>query len=82
MNAVMVPDGVDEAQVRIHLLERFSLEIGSGLGPLKGKIWRIGLMGESASERHVMLCLAALGDALAAQGRNVSARDALKAAAR
>ncbi len=81
LNTVRVPEGVDEAQVRVHLLERFALEIGAGLGPLKGKVWRIGLMGASASERHVMLCLSALGDALAAQGRNVSARDALKAAA-
>ena len=81
LNTVRVPDGVDEALVRSHLLERFSLEIGAGLGPLKGKVWRIGLMGVSASERHVMLCLAAMGDALAAQGRNVSVRDALKAAA-
>jgi len=82
LNTVIVPEGIDEAKVRGHLLERFSLEIGAGLGPLKGKVWRIGLMGSSATERHVMLCLAALGDALAAQGSNVSVRDALKAAAR
>jgi alanine-glyoxylate transaminase/serine-glyoxylate transaminase/serine-pyruvate transaminase len=82
LNTVIVPEGVDESKVRSHLLERFSLEIGAGLGPLKGKVWRIGLMGSSATERHVMLCLAALGDALAAQGSNVSVRDALKAAAR
>ena len=81
LNTVIVPEGIDEAKVRAHLLERFSLEIGAGLGPLKGKVWRIGLMGSSATERHVMLCLAALGDALAAQGSNVSVRDALKAAA-
>jgi alanine-glyoxylate transaminase/serine-glyoxylate transaminase/serine-pyruvate transaminase len=82
LNTVIVPEGIDEARVRGHLLERFSLEIGAGLGPLKGKVWRIGLMGASATERHVMLCLAALGDALAEQGSNVSVRDALKAAAR
>jgi alanine-glyoxylate transaminase/serine-glyoxylate transaminase/serine-pyruvate transaminase len=82
LNTVVVPEGIDEAKVRGHLLEKFSLEIGAGLGPLKGKVWRIGLMGASASERHVMLCLAALGDALAAQGSNISVRDALKAAAR
>jgi alanine-glyoxylate transaminase/serine-glyoxylate transaminase/serine-pyruvate transaminase len=81
LNTVVVPQGVDEAAVRRHLLERFSLEIGAGLGPLQGKVWRIGLMGASASERHVTLCLSALGDALAAQGRNVSVRDALQAAA-
>ena len=82
LNTVVVPEGVDEARLRAHLLDRFSLEIGAGLGPLKGKVWRIGLMGASATERHVMLCLAAMGDALAAQGRNVSVRDALRAAAR
>ncbi len=82
LNTVKVPEGIDEAAVRAHLLQRFSLEIGAGLGPLKGKVWRIGLMGASATERHVMLCLAALGDALAAQGSNVSVRDALKAAGR
>jgi len=80
LNTVVVPEGVDEARVRAHLLERFSLEIGAGLGPLKGKVWRIGLMGASASETNVMLCLSALGDALSAQGRNISVRDALKAA--
>jgi len=82
LNTVKVPEGIDEARVRAHLLERFSLEIGAGLGPLKGKVWRIGLMGASATERHVMICLAAMGDALAAQGSNVSVRDALKAATR
>src|SRR6202000_1745114 len=66
LNAVRVPDGVDEAAVRIHMLERFGVEIGAGLGPLKGKIWRIGLMGASATPRHVRTCLTALGDALVA----------------
>ena len=81
LNAVSVPQGVDEAAVRAHLLDRFGLEIGAGLGPLKGKVWRIGLMGASATPRHVRLCLTALGDALAAQGRNqVSIQAALDAA--
>ncbi len=68
LNAVLVPDGVDEAAVRTHVLDAWSLEIGAGLGPLKGKVWRIGLMGASASPWHVRLCLNALADALAAQG--------------
>ena len=68
LNTVRVPDGVDEAAVRAHVLENWSLEIGAGLGPLKGKVWRIGLMGASASPWHVRLCLNALADALAAQG--------------
>jgi len=72
LNAVKIPEGVDEARVRLHMLERFGLEIGAGLGPLKGKIWRVGLMGSSATPRHVRLCLTAFGDALAAQGRNAA----------
>ena len=70
LNAVVVPDGVDEAQVRSRMLERFGVEIGAGLGPLKGKVWRIGVMGASASPRHIRACLTALADALAVQGRN------------
>lgn len=80
LNAVKVPDGVDEAAVRAQLLERWGLEIGAGLGPLKGQVWRIGLMGASATPRHVRLCLTALCDALAAEGRPVD-RDAVLAAA-
>lgn len=66
LNAVTVPDGVDEAGVRAQLLERHNLEIGAGLGPMAGKIWRIGLMGQSCTERHVKLCLGALEEALKA----------------
>ena len=64
LNTVRVPDGVDEASVRAGLLETYSLEIGAGLGPLAGKVWRIGLMGQSANRRNVMLCLTALEEAL------------------
>lgn len=80
LNAVIVPDGVDEAAVRAHVLKRWDLEIGAGLGPLKGKVWRIGLMGASATPWHVRLCLTALCEALAAQGHAVDA-DAVMAAA-
>ena len=80
LNAVLVPEGVDEARVRARMLDRFGVEIGAGLGPSKGKVWRIGLMGASATPRHIRLCLTALGDALAAQGRNAaSIQDALDA---
>lgn len=65
LNAVKVPDGVDEAAVRSFLLNEFNLEIGAGLGPLAGKIWRIGLMGASSTEKHVELCLDGLKAALA-----------------
>jgi alanine-glyoxylate transaminase/serine-glyoxylate transaminase/serine-pyruvate transaminase len=65
LNAVKVPDGVDEAAVRSFLLNEYNLEIGAGLGPLAGKIWRIGLMGASSTEKHVELCLDGLKAALA-----------------
>ncbi|MGE4054158.1 MAG: alanine--glyoxylate aminotransferase family protein, partial [Vicinamibacterales bacterium] len=51
LNAVQVPDGVNEAAVRRTLLEEFGIEIGAGLGPLAGKIWRVGLMVEGSSPR-------------------------------
>jgi alanine-glyoxylate transaminase/serine-glyoxylate transaminase/serine-pyruvate transaminase len=60
LNAVTIPDGVDEALVRKTLLVNYGLEIGAGLGTLAGKVWRIGLMGTSSSANHVTLCLAAL----------------------
>jgi alanine-glyoxylate transaminase/serine-glyoxylate transaminase/serine-pyruvate transaminase len=60
LNAITVPPGVDEAQVRSILLSRYGLEIGAGLGALAGKIWRIGLMGFSATAKNVIFCLSAL----------------------
>jgi alanine-glyoxylate transaminase / serine-glyoxylate transaminase / serine-pyruvate transaminase len=68
---VRVPEGVDEAAVRTHLLDEFNMEIGAGLGPLAGKIWRVGLMGmgASSSPRLVVLLRGALESALAKQGR-------------
>jgi alanine-glyoxylate transaminase/serine-glyoxylate transaminase/serine-pyruvate transaminase len=80
LNTVLIPDGVDEAAVRAHVLKTWDLEIGAGLGPLKGKVWRIGLMGASATPWHVRLCLTGLGEALAAQGVNFDAARALAAA--
>lgn len=68
LTSVAIPDGVDDAQLRGTLLTQFNLEIGGGLGPLKGKIWRIGLMGAGATRQHVVACLSALKAALAAQG--------------
>jgi alanine-glyoxylate transaminase/serine-glyoxylate transaminase/serine-pyruvate transaminase len=65
LNAVRVPDGVDEAAVRKHLLDEFNIEIGAGLGPLAGKIWRVGLMGASSSPRLIVLLHGALEAALA-----------------
>ena len=68
LNAIKVPAGVDEAAVRRTLLQDFSLEIGAGLGPLAGKIWRFGLMGYSSQSKNVMLCLSALGSVLMDMG--------------
>jgi alanine-glyoxylate transaminase/serine-glyoxylate transaminase/serine-pyruvate transaminase len=68
LNAVRVPDGVDEAKVRADLLNRFGVEIGAGLGAFKGKVWRIGLMGYGARPANVYLLLAALEQLLAEQG--------------
>ncbi len=67
LNAVRIPDGVDDAAVRRHLLERFDLEIGAGLGALAGKVWRVGLMGHACRLQNVLLCLEALESALATQ---------------
>jgi len=68
LTVVQVPVGVDEATVRRYLLESYNLEIGGGLGPMQGKVWRIGLMGDSCSRKNVLLCLAGLFGALRAQG--------------
>jgi alanine-glyoxylate transaminase/serine-glyoxylate transaminase/serine-pyruvate transaminase len=69
LNCIKVPPGVDEAAVRKTLLAEHSIEIGGGLGPLAGKVWRIGLMGESARQENVLAVLAALEQALARQGK-------------
>jgi alanine-glyoxylate transaminase / serine-glyoxylate transaminase / serine-pyruvate transaminase len=80
LNAVKVPAGVDEAAVRKVLLEDFNLEIGAGLGPLAGKVWRIGLMGYGANRKNVLFCLAALETALVAQGADIVPGRAVAAA--
>jgi len=66
LNAVTVPEGVDEAVVRRRLLDTHQIEVGAGLGPMKGKIWRVGLMGETATPANVDRFLAALEDCLQA----------------
>ena len=68
LNAVAVPDGVDDATARNQLLSEFGIEIGGGLGEFKGKAWRIGLMGAASTESNVMLFLSALEKCLTAQG--------------
>ncbi|MDD4978579.1 MAG: alanine--glyoxylate aminotransferase family protein [Gallionella sp.] len=64
LNAISIPDGVDEAAVRSLLLSDYSLEIGAGLGAMAGKVWRIGLMGHASNPRNIRTCLAALDDVL------------------
>ncbi|WP_068711805.1 pyridoxal-phosphate-dependent aminotransferase family protein [Vibrio tritonius] len=64
LNAVYLPQGVNDGAVRQHLLKTYNLEIGAGLGGLAGKAWRIGLMGYAAREENVALCLSALEDSL------------------
>lgn len=68
LNAVATPDGVDEAILRKRLLDEYDIEIGGGLGEYKGKAWRIGLMGETASAQSVSTLMRALGGILPSQG--------------
>jgi len=78
--ALRVPDGLDAKRVQRFLLERYGIEIGAGLGPLAGRVLRVGLMGEGSQRRNVELALAALRGALDAQGFPVRG-DPLRAAA-
>jgi alanine-glyoxylate transaminase/serine-glyoxylate transaminase/serine-pyruvate transaminase len=79
LNAIIVPEGVDEAEVRSRLLNEFNLEIGAGLGALAGKVWRIGLMGHASNMKNVMFCLGALESVLADMSAPISG-GAIKAA--
>lgn len=80
LNAIYIPAGVDDLAVRRALLEDYSLEIGAGLGPLAGKIWRIGLMGYASNTKNVLLCLSALEDVLSAMGAPIATGRAMAAA--
>ena len=64
LNAVYIPDGVDDAKVRTTLLNDYNLEIGAGLGALAGKVWRIGLMGHACRQENVDYCLNSLKEVL------------------
>ncbi len=68
LNAVVVPEGVDETVVRMRLLQDFNLEIGAGLGCLAGRVWRIGLMGHACCARNVEYCLQSLDQVLGDMG--------------
>ena len=81
LNAIRVPDGIDEAAVRRRLLDEFQMEIGAGLGPLAGKIWRVGLMGSGSTLANVLLFLGAFERSLRAAGYRPREANAAAAAA-
>jgi len=68
VTGVMIPDGIDDARLRRQLLEEFCIEIAGGLGPMKGRMWRIGLMGHSSRKNNVLLLLGGLEKSLLDQG--------------
>lgn len=80
LNTVEIPDGIDEAAVRKTLLLEHNLEIGAGLGPMAGKIWRIGLMGQSCTMDNVTYCLETLEKVLQEAGAKINVGDACEAA--
>lgn len=80
LNAISIPESIDEAKVRQRLLEEFNLEIGAGLGNLTGKIWRIGLMGYSSSPKNVLFCLAVLEKVLTEMNAPIERGAAVSAA--
>ena len=80
LNAVYIPEGIDDGVVRKALLNEYGIEIGGGLGKFKGKAWRIGLMGYSCSKANVMLFLSALESILQNNGYNVPEHGILAAA--
>ena len=82
LNCVNVPPHIPEADVRAQLLSQHGIEIGGGLGPLKGKVWRIGLMGESSTEANVLTLLNALEAIFLERGWLRTPGEALQAASR
>jgi alanine-glyoxylate transaminase/serine-glyoxylate transaminase/serine-pyruvate transaminase len=82
LNTVRVPEGVNDAAVRGRLLQDYDIEIGGGLGRVKGQIWRIGLMGYNSTKRTVLIFLSALETVLRAEGYAAPAGAAVEAALR
>ena len=82
VTGVRVPDGIEDINVRRQLLNEFNIEIAGGFGPLKGKLWRVGLMGYSSQRTNVLLLLAALEKVLLDQGFRVPAGAGVGAAVR
>ncbi len=79
LNAVSIPEGVDDATVRSRLLNEYNLEIGAGLGALAGKVWRIGLMGHACRAENILLCVSALEAVLSDLGADINRGVALSA---
>jgi alanine-glyoxylate transaminase/serine-glyoxylate transaminase/serine-pyruvate transaminase len=82
LNAVSIPEGVDDAAVRSRLLNEYGLEIGAGLGPMAGRIWRIGLMGYASNRKNVLLCLGALDAVMSDMRAPIESGVAVEAAMR
>ncbi len=80
LNAVSIPEGVDEAAVRAALLSSYNLEIGAGLGAMAGKIWRVGLMGFASNQTNVLFCLGALDAVLSGMKAPIKSGVAVAAA--
>jgi alanine-glyoxylate transaminase/serine-glyoxylate transaminase/serine-pyruvate transaminase len=78
----MIPTGIDDAKYRNQLLDEFNIEIAGGIGPLKGKIWRLGLMGYCAQKANVLLLLASMEKVLVEQGGRVASGAGVAAAVR
>jgi alanine-glyoxylate transaminase/serine-glyoxylate transaminase/serine-pyruvate transaminase len=71
LNAVRIPDGINDMEIRKAMLKNFSIEIGGGLGDFAGKVWRVGLMGHSSRRKNVFLFLSALETVLHAKGARI-----------
>jgi alanine-glyoxylate transaminase/serine-glyoxylate transaminase/serine-pyruvate transaminase len=80
LNAVTIPDGVDEAEVRRRLLTDYNLEIGAGLGALAGKVWRVGLMGYACNMKNIIFCLGAIDAVLTDMKAPINSGAAVSAA--
>ncbi len=80
VTAVKIPSGIDDRKVRQQLLDEFHIEIGGGIGPTKGQIWRVGLMGYSCQKTNVLLFLAAMEKVLSDQGFRLPAGAGVAAA--
>ena len=82
LTSVYIPEGVSDTQVRSTLLRQYNIEIGGGLGPVAGKIWRVGLMGENAKPSNVLTLLSALEEILPQVGYEVAKGEGVAAAQR